>query len=78
MDVIKNFMPGPKAKLSIDIEDLLNNKIGYGHWQRVAVFLLTLPSFIGGLIVLNATFTTAVPKNFTCRVSGQFIKVKYD
>ena len=65
MEIIQNFLPDNKDKLNIDIDDLLDNKIGYGHWQRVAALFLMIPSAIGGLIVLNTVFT-ATPYTTDC------------
>jgi len=60
--------PAPREKLNIDIEKLLNDKIGFGGWQAFICLILFIPSFIGGLIVLNTAFTVATPGNFECRI----------
>ena len=63
--------PAPREKLNIDIEKLLNDKIGFGGWQAFICLILFIPSFIGGLIVLNTAFTVATPGNFECRTELQ-------
>lgn len=69
-ELMKNLLPpAPREKLNIDIEYLFSDsKIGFGGWQTFITLILFIPSFIGGLIVLNTAFTVATPGHFQCRI----------
>ena len=58
--------PKERGELNIDIDDLLDNKIGYGPWQRFSYIMLLLPSFVAGLLVVNSVFVLHIPEEFEC------------
>ena len=59
-------LPQERGELHIDIDDLLDNKIGYGPWQRFSYCMLLFPSFIAGLLVVNTVFVLHIPEKFEC------------
>ena len=47
--------------------DKILEKIGeFGRWQKKSFLLLSIPAFVGGMVVLTTAFTVQMPKEFIC------------